>query len=548
MTFRSVVLLVGLAALSLGASPAGAETASLPVVDAAVQVTNDARTVRGHAGPALAVHPDDDSVIALGEAEARTGRCGLHLSKNAGLTWSEEASPQPEAWPRCTWANYGRVVDISFAEDGTLYYGLTGMKQGENVPAKIFSARSADLGRSFETVMPPGLEPDLAENNAGIHGEPTVRADPNNPDRVYMAWQTNWGMWNLDENQLPKPGRTELRPFRSRPLLAVSDDGGKTFAAPINFAGDAGDHLNETDLIVGNEGELFAFLGESAGPEEESATTGPGASLWFITSNDGGKTFQQEAIHTLPQSTAEGEEEPFSWLGRPVASIDRQSGDLYVVWENGGGDTASVQFMRSTDNGKTWSEPVQVNAVEHPRDNLYNEIYPTVDVAPNGRIDVAWYDWRNDYTYSADASTDSADASKGGLQDIYYRYSSDGGVTWAQSMKLNDRAIDRRFGVFGEQDVNGPVALVSRDEVTYAAWDDTRNGNPENAASDIYFTRVRFGEPSAVFDVSGAGSSPRLWALTGLAGGLTLAGLALLLGGPLVRRRRGGREAATSSQ
>ncbi len=115
-------------------------------------------------------------------------------------------------------------------------------------------------------------------------------------------------------------------------------------------------------------------------------------------------------------------------------------------------------------------------------------------------------------------------------------------------MKINDRAIDRSFGVFGTQDVNGPVGLVARDEVTYVAWDDTRNGSPETETSDIYFTRVRFDEPSAVFGVSGDGGSPRLWALAGLAGGLALAGLALFLGVPFARRRKVGLEATPSLQ
>ena len=102
--------------------------------------------------------------------------------------------------------NYGRVVDVAFSDDGTLYYGLTGMRPSENLPAKVFSARSDDLGRTFETIMPPGLEPNLADNNVGSHGEPAVRADPNNPARVYMAWQTNWGLWNLEASQLRSRG------------------------------------------------------------------------------------------------------------------------------------------------------------------------------------------------------------------------------------------------------------------------------------------------------------------------------------------------------
>ncbi len=123
------------------------------------------------------------------------------------------------------------------------------------------------------------------------------------------------------------------------------------------------------------------------------------------------------------------------------------------------------------------------------------------------------------------------------MQDVYYRHSTDGGRTWGKSLRVNDRIIDRRFGVFGSQDVNGPVGLVARDTVAYVSWDDTRNGTPENATSDIYFTRVRFGDASTVFGSSSTASAQRLWTLVGLGAGLALAGLALLFGMRLARRR-----------
>lgn len=295
--------LLGAMLLLIGSSTSGAGTKSTasPVVDAAVQVTRTPNPVRGHSGPSLAVHPEQKNVVALAEAEARSGRCGLHISMNAGLTWDEAASPQPAEWPSCVWGNYGRVTDVSFAKNGTLHYGLTALKSSGNPPALVFSARSLNLGRTFDTTaMPPGLEPRLSENNFGSHGEPTVRADPKRPSRVYMAWQTNWGLWNKTKEQLPPPGVPDPRPTRSRPLLAVSDDGGKSFGGPVKFAGDVGEHLNEPHVIVGNDGEVFVFIGEHRGDETPAGgKVTPGARLWLATSNDGGKTFQQRAIHTL---------------------------------------------------------------------------------------------------------------------------------------------------------------------------------------------------------------------------------------------------------
>lgn len=513
---------------AVGGPNAEAKNEGPPTVDAAVQVTTTPDPVRGHSGPALAVHPKDDNVVALAEAEARSGRCGLHVSNNAGLTWNSATSPQPVDWPSCIWANYGRVTDVSFAENGTLYYGLTGLKSSGTLPSLVFSARSSNVGKTFDLAMPPGLEPNLAENNFGSHGEPTVRADPNQPDKVYMAWQTNWGLWNKNENQLPAPGKEEERPTRSRPLLAVSEDGGKTFGEPVKFMGGAGEHINEPNIIVGNDGEVFVFSREAKGDETPAeGKVVPGSSLWMATSVDGGKTFQQKPIYTLPDDRVEG----FSWLGAPQPAIDRRTGELYVVWEDIGGEVTSVQFMRSGDGGKSWSKPVQVNDVPHPRHNYYNQIYPTVGVAPDGRVDVAWYDWRNDPTYTAEADA-------GQFQDVYYRYSRDGGQTWAESIKVNDRMINRQFGVFSTQDVNGPVGLASVADSVYVAWDDTRNGTAENEASDIYFTRVRFGSPEEVLSAGGSDSPSWLWLLPGIAAGLAVAGLVLLARSVLERGRR----------
>lgn len=66
-------------------------------------------------------------------------------------------------------------------------------------------------------------------------------------------------------------------------------------------------------------------------------------------------------------------------------------------------DPVEISLIRSTDTGATWSDPVAVNDVTFARQWNYPEAYPDLSVAPSGRVDIAWYDWRNDPAEGPDA-------------------------------------------------------------------------------------------------------------------------------------------------
>src|SRR5262249_51548449 len=156
---------------------------------------------------------------------------------------------------------------------------------------------------------------------------------------------------------------------------------------------------------------------------------------------------------------------------------DPRNGDLVVAWEDmsSAGEPVQISVIRSSDGGKTWSEPVKASDTTYKRTWNYPEMYPDIRVAPNGRIDMAWYDGRNDPAF-----VDGAKAYK--FQDVYYTYSTDDGRTWAANMKVNDRLIDRTFGPSNQGGIRGPIGIASRDAATYIAWDDSRNGTPSNAS------------------------------------------------------------------
>ena len=414
-------------AFLLTASGAGAQTA--PHVSAAVQVTTNPVAVRGHAIPVVAVHPKNERIVAIAEAETRTSRCSIHVSTDAGASWAQGTSPQPAAAPRCVRNTEGPISDLVFSPEGTLYYAFPGWRL-DDWHSQIYLARSTDLGRTWETVGLGGEQPDFPRGYAGSNALPSVRVDPERPNRVYVAWSTNYGLWNLEE-QVPGGAEASRSTYKRRPHIAVSEDGGKTFSKAVDMAGSRTESVTQPTLAVGRNGAVYAFFGETQITEfGDSMKEGH---LFQAVSTDAGRTFTQRVVHTSPKGIE------FTYMNTPAAAFNQKSGEVYVAWEETGQTTPSVLFMASGDGAQTWSKPLKLNRADPARKWDFQEFNPWISVAPNGRIDAAWYDWRDDVTFRP------GDKAENALQHVYYTSSTDGGRTWAPDMRVTDRAIDRRL-------------------------------------------------------------------------------------------------------
>jgi hypothetical protein len=159
--------------------------------------------------------------------------------------------------------------------------------------------------------------------------------------------------------------------------------------------------------------------------------------------------------------------------------------------------------------------------------------YPQVSVAPDGRVDVAWHDWRNDTQFNP-AGTRANEL----YWDIYYSYSNDGGQTWAEDIRMSDRSMNKNEGYsfHSNYGLGGPAGLASTDASALVAWGDSRRGSVQLPVEDYYFA-------SAVHDrkalEAGAGGSDDHTARdVALGSVLTLvaAGLVLLIGSLVGRR------------
>ena len=532
MTRRLSLVLVVLVWAATAGQASGKEVAAPLHVDSAVQVTSDSAVSRAHTVPAIAVDPRDEKVLAMAEADAYSSQCTVHVSTNAGLSWTPGTRPTlPPEYPNCSFVYFGPVVDVEFGSDGTLYYALSGYNPTTK-KGRVFLARSTDLGSTWDTTALPWIAPNLERGETGIDGSPSVAVDPDDPERVFVGWGSNWATYTLTPEVLG--GKLYYWDVIERVYVAVSTDGGRTFGDAI----DAGEGLRLTpqvegvkpppQVIAGNDGEIHVLFGEysRAGSRDSREGKAPPAHVYLSTTRDGGRTWDRRAIYTAPTPTATSD-----WIWVPKGAIDRKNGTFYVAWEDmtTAGEPVQISTIRSTDGGRTWSEPVKANDATPKRTWNYPEACPELSVAPNGRVDLAWYDGRNDPAFVEGARSDK-------FQDVYYTFSTDGGLSWAPNLKVNDRIIDRSFGPSSQGGIRGPVGLASLDEAAYLAWDDSRNGRPDNASQDIYFTRARTEAGAELFEAT-SGTSGLAWALLGAAVALAVGGLALVTGLAATRRR-----------
>lgn len=530
-----LAMAVAVALMALGAAmipSAGAQEGGEPVVEPARQLTTDENPTRLFALPSIAVHPDDPSTLAVFMGDVRNaGRCGIRASRDGGLSWSQFQPVMTEEEPFCIQRNFGPALDASFASDGTLFMGMSGSSaETEPVhpdgPISALAARSPDLGGTHDTfTLAEGELRDDYEHRDGDtyevvvhHKYNDVAVDPNNPDQVYRAWE--WRVRGADQGPVPGWGLgcpDNCAPLRAK--LSISTDGGDSWSEPTDLAEAAGLDvfgLSLPRMVVGDDGTVYAFAQESRDRGSEELDR-----LFMFTSSDGGDSWEAQKIH-------DGVEE----YREPEAAIDRSNGNLYLTWSQRGEsdeNPSTVVLMRSSDGGQSWTDPVDITDEEADRE--INQYKPGISVAPNGRIDVAWIDFRNDPFYTGGDPDSMGSFTEEQFWDVFYTYSTDGGNTWAPNMRVTDRLNDANVGVvFNNQDIRGPVAIGSTNSNAMFAWPDTRAGGPEQDVQDIYFTRARFagGESMAADAGAGGGMPGWMWGVFGGAIGLLIAGVLLV--------------------
>ncbi|MDQ3897784.1 MAG: glycoside hydrolase [Actinomycetota bacterium] len=499
-----------------------------PVVTAAVQVSTNPDPTRAHSTPQIARNPKT-GVLVIADSEARTKKTvDVYRSTDDGRSWAPGGDPMLKPWTDAS-GNADSNIDhsMTFDRNGVLYLAFqandprfSSLPRMDR-PVHLFLAKSTDDGATFTTVRVYEA-PEAPEADRGLkrNYRPWVAVDPVDPRFVYVSWM------QFHTNDEPVSSGNKA-------LIMASADGGRTFDKPFSLReGDPQGSYEGRPAVDGKGVVHVVFAGRGrVPPGTDPSAPPPIRNVLYRSSSDHGRTWT-DAKEIDPGNAG------FSFNRKWGLRADPNSDNLYAVWYGTPDPRATrpqadrdIYMRMSYDSGRTWSDRVLVNTDAPMADVQHYD--PAISVAPNGRLDVVWYDGRN----SPSPEIDLPSGNNGGFQDVYYRYSFDGGRTFSDELKVTDRIIDRNYGVWSNNNhVHAPIGMVSTDDAAYITWQDSRNGTNAASADDTYFATVRLHgtEPAVAAEDHDSGVPRPVLIGAGLAVGM---GLAMLIVFATGRRR-----------
>jgi len=286
----------------------------------------------------------------------------------------------------------------------------------------------------------PNAEVTTVTPKPGFFTEPSIAANPNNPQQVVAAYQDN-------------------------AKIAFSTDAGQHWQLATGIESTNYRVSGDVSVTYDNEGRAYicyiAFdkLGSFSywGHNGDQSRNG----IFVRRSLDGGANWEAQDIAASQQPTAINT----PWEDKPYIVADathsRFAGNLYIGWTRWTIKDSELMFVRSTDHGKTWSTPIEIdNGPGLPRDD--NGALEGFDatVGPDGTLYAVWGDGNH----------------------LVLTISTDGGKTFSRTRNILDTA-PIMFQVQAVARSNGfpQIAIDPRGGAKggrlFVTWSDYRNGD-----------------------------------------------------------------------
>ncbi len=416
-----------------------------------------------HNSPVLAADPTEARfVVMANRVDNPEFGCALQVSGDGGRGWIP-ATPVPEL-PAGAERCYS--PEVAFDDEGKLYYLFVGLAGQGNQPTGVYLTTSTDRARTFS---PPQMV--LGPGNFMVRMAIDATMGP--VGRIHLVWL---------HTAVPPALGGFVGP--ENPILAAhSDDGGQTFSPPVQISA-PGARAVAPAVALGPDHTLhIAYYDLQDDVRDYQGLEGPtweGTwSLLVSSSAEGGGGFSPPVVVTdeiVPPGRV------MLIFTMPAAAVAvGEKGALLLAWPDARQGDPDIFFARSPDGGRSWAPPQRLN--DDPADNGRDQYLPRLAVSPEGRVDAIFYDRRDDPANLKN--------------DVYYTYSTDGGLHFAPNLKVTSEPSDSRIGqryliasAEGLNDFGSRLGLLSGRSSAVAAWADTRNSRLGTPIQAIFSTEI----------------------------------------------------------
>ena len=303
---------------------------------------------------------------------------GVAASFDGGNSWTLSNAP---FFSRCAGGapsnagNYARASNpwVTIAPSGAAYalaLAFTGDVLASGSSSAMLVSQSTDGGSNW--TLPIAL---IQDGSGFFNDKGALTADPTNSNFVYAVW---------DRLTTQDTGPT---------YFTLTANANSTWATPRPIYDPGKNNQTIANVIVVTPNDTLVDLFN----EIDTASDGTASShLKAITSTDHGTTWSATPV-SIADMLGVGTTDPNGGTVRDSVLLFTTAvgptGTIYVAWQDArfsDGDHDGIALSYSSDNGATWSAPVEVNG-----DTAVQAFTPTLDVSIAGVVAITYYDLRN---------------------------------------------------------------------------------------------------------------------------------------------------------